>query len=185
MALVPFKNLLRFLQKKCDKHLKIDKKDLSRVAKFVSHNGSHCVKQIWFSFGYACYAKARKSQPLQKCSFLECLNSQSILFLEEKALCLEFNATQFYYLYSELPKGPFLENTIKKNYILSFPCFCHYALCQRMLCGWVLFLFKMVMITINHQRAYFADVLQSSVCFYQEKSIVSTLHAVGGQGAKA
>ena len=40
MALVPFKNLLRFLQKKCDKHLKIDKKDLSRVAKFVSHNGN-------------------------------------------------------------------------------------------------------------------------------------------------
>ena len=40
MALVPFKNLLRFLQKKCDKHLKIDKKDLSRVAKFVSHNGT-------------------------------------------------------------------------------------------------------------------------------------------------
>ena len=39
MALVPFKNLLRFLQKKCDKHLKIDKKDLSWVAKFVSHNG--------------------------------------------------------------------------------------------------------------------------------------------------
>ena len=39
MALVPFKNLLWFLQKKCDKHLKIDKKDLSRVAKFVSHNG--------------------------------------------------------------------------------------------------------------------------------------------------
>ena len=38
MALVPFKNLLRFLQKKCDQHLKIDKKDLSRVAKFVSHN---------------------------------------------------------------------------------------------------------------------------------------------------
>ena len=40
MALVPFKNLLRFLHKKCDKHLKIDKKDLSRVAKFVSHNGT-------------------------------------------------------------------------------------------------------------------------------------------------
>ena len=40
MALVPFKKLLRFLQKKCDKHLKIDKKDLSRVAKFVSHNGN-------------------------------------------------------------------------------------------------------------------------------------------------
>ena len=39
MALVPFKNLLRFLQKKCGKHLKIDKKDLSRVAKFASHNG--------------------------------------------------------------------------------------------------------------------------------------------------
>ena len=40
MALVPFKKLLRFLQKKCDKHLKIDKKDLSRVAKFVSHDGN-------------------------------------------------------------------------------------------------------------------------------------------------
>ena len=39
MALVPFKNLLRFLQKKCSKHLKIDQKDLSRVAKFVSHDG--------------------------------------------------------------------------------------------------------------------------------------------------
>ena len=26
MVLVPFKKLLRFLQKKCDKHLKIDKK---------------------------------------------------------------------------------------------------------------------------------------------------------------
>ena len=39
MAFVPFKNLLRFLQKKCDQHSKIDKKDLSRVAKFVSHNG--------------------------------------------------------------------------------------------------------------------------------------------------
>ena len=43
MALVPFKNLLRFLQKKCDKHLKIDKKDLSRVAKFVSHDGTKAV----------------------------------------------------------------------------------------------------------------------------------------------
>ena len=40
MALVPFKNLLRFLQKKCSKHLKIDQKDMSRVAKFVSHDGS-------------------------------------------------------------------------------------------------------------------------------------------------
>ena len=40
MALVPFKNLLRLLQKKCGKHLKIDKKDLSRVAKFVSHDGT-------------------------------------------------------------------------------------------------------------------------------------------------
>ena len=40
MALVPFKNLQRFLQKKCGKHLKIGKKDLSRVAKFVSHNGT-------------------------------------------------------------------------------------------------------------------------------------------------
>ena len=39
MALVPFKNLLRFLQKKCGKYLKIDQKDLSRVAKFVSHDG--------------------------------------------------------------------------------------------------------------------------------------------------
>ena len=43
MALVPFKNLLRLLQKKCGKHLKIDKKDLSRVAKFVSHNGTNTV----------------------------------------------------------------------------------------------------------------------------------------------
>ena len=41
MALVPFKNLLRFLQKKCSKHLKIDQKDLSQVAKFVSHDGSY------------------------------------------------------------------------------------------------------------------------------------------------
>ena len=41
MALVPFKNLQRFLQEKCDKHLKISKKDLSRVAKFVSHNGMY------------------------------------------------------------------------------------------------------------------------------------------------
>ena len=40
MALVPFKNLLQFLQKKCSKHLKIDQKDLSRVAKFVSHDGT-------------------------------------------------------------------------------------------------------------------------------------------------
>ena len=40
MALVPFKNLLQFLQKKCSKHLKIDQKDLSRVAKFASHDGS-------------------------------------------------------------------------------------------------------------------------------------------------
>ena len=40
MALVPFKNLLRFPQKKCSKHLKIDQKDLSQVAKFVSHDGS-------------------------------------------------------------------------------------------------------------------------------------------------
>ena len=40
MALVPFKNLLRFLQKKCSKHLKIDQKDMSRVAKFVSHDGN-------------------------------------------------------------------------------------------------------------------------------------------------
>ena len=40
MALVPFKNILQFPQKKCDKHLKIDKKDLSWVAKFVSHNGN-------------------------------------------------------------------------------------------------------------------------------------------------
>ena len=40
MALVPFKNLLQFLQKKCSKHLKIDQKDLSRVAKFVSHDGN-------------------------------------------------------------------------------------------------------------------------------------------------
>ena len=40
MALVPFKNLLRFLQKKCSKHLKIDQKDLSGVAKFVSHDGN-------------------------------------------------------------------------------------------------------------------------------------------------
>jgi len=40
MALVPFKNLLRFLQKKCGKHLEIGKKDLSWVAKFVSHNGT-------------------------------------------------------------------------------------------------------------------------------------------------
>ena len=39
MALVPFKNLLRFLQKKCSKHFKIDQKDMSRVAKFVSHDG--------------------------------------------------------------------------------------------------------------------------------------------------
>ena len=43
MALVPFKNLLRFLQKKCSKHLKIDQKDLSRVAKFVSHDGTFFV----------------------------------------------------------------------------------------------------------------------------------------------
>ena len=39
MALVPFKNLLRFLQKKCGKHLNIGKKDLSWAAKFVSYNG--------------------------------------------------------------------------------------------------------------------------------------------------
>ena len=38
MALVPFKNLLRFLQKKCSKQLKIEQKNMSRVAKFVSHN---------------------------------------------------------------------------------------------------------------------------------------------------
>ena len=40
VAFVSFKNLSRFLQKKYGKHLKISKKDLSWVAKFVSHNGS-------------------------------------------------------------------------------------------------------------------------------------------------
>ena len=44
MALVPFKNLLRFLQKKCSKHFKIDQKDLSEVAKFVSHDGTFLVQ---------------------------------------------------------------------------------------------------------------------------------------------
>ena len=47
MALVPFKNLLRFLQKKCSKHLKIDQKDLSRVAKFVSHDGTDDFDLTW------------------------------------------------------------------------------------------------------------------------------------------
>ena len=51
MALVPFKNLQRLLQEKFNKHLKISKKDPSRVAKFVSHNGisaqsaEHCMRQ--------------------------------------------------------------------------------------------------------------------------------------------
>ena len=57
MALVPFKNLLRFLQKKCDKHLKIDKKDLSRVAKFVSLNGTksdtYCLKSRHGQMAYS------------------------------------------------------------------------------------------------------------------------------------
>ena len=40
LALVPFKNLIRFFQEKCGKHLKISKKGPSWVAKFVSHNGT-------------------------------------------------------------------------------------------------------------------------------------------------
>ena len=50
MALVPFKNLLQFLQKKCSKHLKIDQKYLSRVAKFVSHDGNK-LAEIRMLFG--------------------------------------------------------------------------------------------------------------------------------------
>ena len=48
MALVPFKNLLQFLQKKCSKHLKIDQKDLSQVAKFVSYDGIKNAEKIKF-----------------------------------------------------------------------------------------------------------------------------------------
>ena len=53
MALVPFKNLLWFLQKKCSKHLKIDQKDLPRVAKFVSHDGVLLGKSVNEPLTYA------------------------------------------------------------------------------------------------------------------------------------
>ena len=53
MALVPFKNLLQFLQKKCSKHLKIDQKDMSRVAKFVSHDGILLGKSVNEPLTYA------------------------------------------------------------------------------------------------------------------------------------
>ena len=39
MALVSFNKLQLFIQEQCSKHFKIGRKDLSRVAKFMSHNG--------------------------------------------------------------------------------------------------------------------------------------------------
>ena len=39
MTLVSIKKPQLFIQEKCSKHFKIGRKDLSRVAKFMSHNG--------------------------------------------------------------------------------------------------------------------------------------------------